>query len=717
MVRRSYGRGSNADDATLREQLIQLLGGGASGNGGARGGGRGGGGGGKGGGGGRGGGGNAASDRPQQSRPGDWECLQCRFINFGFRRTCLRCRPAAAGQPQRALSAAHTGALRPQSMARPIQRPATAAEARSAAARAGQPSFHVPRPAAAASATPTGGEPPLATQAQTDNDGTRTPACGGASGQPGSGAAAARGAAVQWAPSLQQGPAHTPSAHLECSEAVTNRNKRGRWADEVPPCDRMQDDADEEDSTYADDDAAHDDLLEDEGDACSDPPPSAETLRARWATECRIVKALEKVEWEIGQGQSAALYAAQRARDRAEHEWRSAVSPKPVATRMGAAQRKVNKAQRAVDRANAALQEFEDEAAQRRTELREAVRQAEDRRDQRQQELNELHKEAGAIAAAGAASGQAAAEGASASDKLLDEMVREVQAIVETMDEGSDARGRVNLLLARVATETEHARSTRCQRFEIGTDGEECADARSGSQADTRRGRDGRRTQGAASARREAVWNETAGGRWCRHKQEASDAAADDSKAEDATTAAASASSAAGATGAAAAATGTPQQAPSSAEGTAATQSRTARGAATHSGKGGRPAPNDHGDGQPPNKSHRGHDINGEVSVAVEGVCDDAARALKLMGEQEAAIRAAQAANATFGDDVSMQIAGQLYAHKVQLAVERAKAAGVQPEVGGVQLIQLPPDAFNKWIQEVLTPAEVARGEAEEKEL
>ncbi len=101
-------------------------------------------------------------------------------------------------------------------------------------------------------------------------------------------------------------------------------------------------------------------------------------------------------------------------------------------------------------------------------------------------------------------------------------------------------------------------------------------------------------------------------------------------------------------------------------------------------------------------------------TVSVEGSGDDAARAAKLMHEQETAIRAAQSAHAKFGDDVSMQIAGQLYAHKVELVRGRAVAAGVEPSTGGRQLLQLTPEELNAWVAQVLAPAEAEKEEAKQ---
>ncbi len=471
----------------------------------------------------------------------------------------------------------------------------------------------------------------------------------------------------------------------------------------------MHDTDEEADSQFGDDDAAGDEELEEEGDAWHNPP-SVEDLRSRWMAECRVVKALEKVEWSIGQGQSLALQAAQAARDRAERTWREALAPKPVAIRMGTAQRKLNRAQRAVDNATAAIQAFEDEVAQRREELSEALQSAEDRRDERRRELDELHKEAGDIAAAGTSRDQndrAAKPGAS---RLLDEVVREVQAIVEALDEGSAARGRANLLLAKVATMPEDWQTEDCQRYSIGTD----MDDEEGFQTVHRKGRGAQKHKGADADARGATWNETATGRWSRQR---SDADAKAAAAGNAASAEAATSTARGSTsGAPAPATPVESVKPSPQPLAAAAAQATGRSAGgAQSGKGGRPAPSDQHDEQRPPKSHRGHDD--EQAASVESACDDAARALKLRGEQETAIQAAQAANAKFGDETSMQIAGQLYAHKVQLAQDRAAAVGVEPTCNGVPLIQLPPEAFNDWIQRVLAPAERAKKEADEKEL
>jgi hypothetical protein len=103
-----------------------------------------------------------------------------------------------------------------------------------------------------------------------------------------------------------------------------------------------------------------------------------------------------------------------------------------------------------------------------------------------------------------------------------------------------------------------------------------------------------------------------------------------------------------------------------------------------------------------------------EASVELAG--DDAARAEKLQKEQAIAMWAARNAQSIFGDESSRAIAGQLYAHKVQVVVQRAREIGVDPRAeDGRELVELAPEDFTKWVHEVLGPAE--RGTDEAKDL
>ncbi len=256
------------------------------------------------------------------------------------------------------------------------------------------------------------------------------------------------------------------------------------------------------------------------------------------------------------------------------------------------------------------------------------------------------------------------------------------------------------MLLAKVATADSACEH---QHFSISTDAEDDQGGDGGQfQVVTRRGRGAQKTQGAQATGKGATWTASVQGRWCKHKGAADaaepscmDAAADGARegkggARDASSSAR---------------TNNNDQA-------ANPTIPATGGPAENRGKRGAREGDD--ESQPPcGKSHRGDDDVQMVSV--EGGGDDAARAAKLRQEQEAAIEAARQAGATFGDEASAHIAGQLYAHKVQLVVERAKAAGVEPTSEGKSLIELAPHEFNAWVQHTLAPAD--RAAAENKEL
>ncbi len=77
-------------------------------------------------------------------------------------------------------------------------------------------------------------------------------------------------------------------------------------------------------------------------------------------------------------------------------------------------------------------------------------------------------------------------------------------------------------------------------------------------------------------------------------------------------------------------------------------------------------------------------------------------------------MQAARGANAVFGDETSVQIAAQLYAHKVELLRGRAQTVGVGSIYEGKQLIELSPEELNVWVRDVLAPAESEAKEAQE---
>ncbi len=467
--------------------------------------------------------------------------------------------------------------------------------------------------------------------------------------------------------------------------------RRGRWADEDPPCDRFRD---EDGSEYADfdvaaEDEAMDDAEEYDEDDAWNRRPTAEDLKSSWLQECRAVKALERVE-RGDRETSSALTAARHARDEAERRWRQMLAPKPVAVRMGYAQKKYERAQRAVEKAYQELQEFDDEAQRRWAELQDAIKRAEDRRDARQAALDELHQEAGNLAA------QRKEGGPADGHRVRDLVAKELQAFVESLDEGSDARSRANLLLAKVASAVDREEY---QQYSICTDGEDaCDDDGDAFQTVTRRARTSNRPQPGQDSRRPCVWNTNAQGRWNKSST-TSIANGFSALAEQAAQNMGNEAECVDRAGVNGYTKPTPhEQAVAPSVGTeVASGGRGRKNAREHTVD----AP------QPPSgKSHRGEDE--AVVVSVEAAGDDRARAAKLKEEQDAAIAAAREAGASFGDEASVQIAGQLYAHKVQLIVDRAKAAGVEPSCEGRPLIGLAPQELNKWVQAMLDPAEAA---------
>ncbi len=485
--------------------------------------------------------------------------------------------------------------------------------------------------------------------------------------------------------------------------------RRPRWADSCPPSDHDADMDDESD--YADRDAEWEQEEDDgeDGEECSwDYPPSPESLKSRWQTECRAVKALERAE-RPGEGPSSALQAARAARDRAEEAWRKALAPKPVSIRLGYAQRKLDKAQRAVERAERDMHQFEEEARWRRQELQEAIDAATQRKAGRQKELDDLHREAGEVAEANKLRGHDEGATSAGGQKFRDDVADGLKALIEVIDEGSEARGMANLLLAKLATapgETQH------QSYNISTDGEDGEDE-TPFQTVTRRGRGAGSSKPRQAEHKGTTWAPGANGRWSKksdaeHAGKGPGSPADEGKAK----AAGVAGNRDGGARSAAAEScdATPTSMDTSGGGIAAPAGPRAgsMGRSTRGREDDQP--------QPPAKSHRGDDDQQLASVEAEG--DDAARALRLKEEQDAAIAAAKAANASFGDEVSMQIAGQLYARKVDLVRQRAMAIGVEPAVDGSPLISLAPDRLNAWVKDVLAPAEAAhRQKEEDKEL
>ncbi len=703
------GRGGGArDGAALLGQIRQLvLGGGLGGEaggggrggsagGGAKGDGRGGaqrggqGGVGPNGGGGGGRGGRGAPEPGRRSRrEGDWDCAECAFgPNFASRANCYKCGAARGdGGRGRSLNA------RQDSRRGPIgaggNAPMLSAfAARGAAVRAGEPTFRRPGSSLAA---PAAAHPerlvPRPRQAPR-SDGT--PATAG-------------NAATE----AQGGPGE--------GQRAAGEPPRARWADQTPPCDLAN--GDDDDSMYADDDAAWEDLEADEcqDDAEADAEPEPEHLRRLWEQEGRAVRLLEQ------QGlpdTSPVLIAARQARDQSEDNWRKARKPQPLAVRMGWMQKKVDRAAKALERARLDYEAFEEDVAQRREQLQSRIKVAEEWFWHRDGQMEELHAEAGGLVAGGGPGGTAEHDSRrNEAEQLRSIFAKEMQAFAESLEEGTDARSKANLLLAKLETAQPAGGP---EQYHIGG-------TQDGLQDDAEwsvyKGK-------AKGTRRHSKWNVDAGGRWNRAQGikgaavgPSAGCAAQGGEHVCGTTPAATVQPAAPKAGANAnngakggAERGKGGEAGTSSQSPTAVSGEVPQGEVGHAtGKGrnaGSVRPRDD-EGGPCPKSHRGSGGDGGEPGQVGE--DDAQRAERLRQEQAIAMAAALEANAVFGDEKSRQIAGQLYAHQVDMAKRRAEKVGVPVVIGGKQLIELSPEDFGDWVRSALEPAEAGARVSQEK--
>ncbi len=662
-----------------------------------------------------------------ERREGDWQCGSCSFSpNFAWKARCFRCGTPKSRDPRAASDrVAATRSSGTMGGKGPVgaggSRPLLSTFAtRAAAAAAGMPSYRPMGSSVAARAAARASGDPVAAGDLARHQGPRQmqqPSCPQQQWHQHIGGAQSP---AQVAPSDGKGGGSQGITSAPPSTATGGKG-RPRWADEELPCDRVDED-DEDAYMDADVDEADAALDEDEGDEEGYEDITPEQLRQSWLAECRAVKSLESQGRHAG---SAALAAARQARDEAEASWRSAIGPAPVSVRMGRAQQRLDKAAKALERCRLDLEEFEDEADKQRAALRQRIDDAEERYRARAVQLDELHAEAGELATGSTTSHSMRR----AESEVCNMVAADLQALVETLPEDSDARGSVNLILAKMSCA---ASSAGPQRYNIG-------DAMAGERDGTKAG--AQCTGGKADE--DVHWSEDASGRWCRRAtaaaREKSFNVDDDGwqrprrpirlaggkgQGHGSSTpgAASSGWNAAVSGGGARTAdagdgnddggkTAAGSRGDSGTEGgpnaTAATATATDAGANRKEGEqiGQRRKREGDDDADTYNKSHRGEDIVRETSVELGG--DDAARAEKLQKEQAIAIWAARNAQSIFGDDASRAIAGQLYAHKVQLVRQRAQDVGVDPKAeDGRDLLELEPEEFTRWTQAVLEPAE-----------
>ncbi len=380
--------------------------------------------------------GRAASARGSvQHREGDWKCRGCDFQpNFGFRHRCWRCGAPRAG-PQ---SAGGGGGGKPGSgSSGPLgadgKRPLLGGGARRLGAALSEdkaPSFRVPGASAAAKAEAGRAAAAATSEVRKAGVGVQSPGARGAAG-------------------ASSSKVRVDGCDADGFRLVQRRGARGK-----PSADEHVDDAKDSDADDADmgseaapgSDADADDDQQDDDGAESEPEPTE--LRRRWQQEIGIVKRLSRQGLKPDH---PAMVAACDARDGAEQRWRGAKPPAPLATRLGWAQKKVDRAVCIQAETRQALVDLDREYNEKRSALQARMDEDTERVRMRRQQLQAVQDEAGGRGAQGrrAGGGEAVRR---ACDTLRRDVAPALVALAEQLGSGSEASATVNGLLASLTT-------------------------------------------------------------------------------------------------------------------------------------------------------------------------------------------------------------------------------------------------------------------------
>ncbi len=476
-----------------------------------------------------------------------------------------------------------------------------------------------------------------------------------------------------WAQAVAEGP--------ERREQRTDAAMQGpaaapRWADD-----------DSEDGGYADDDAHADDGgdCDDGGADAADP----RQLRDKYEAYARAVRDLERKS--RGNHADPALLTLRAARDSAEREWRDAKSPAPLATRLGRAEARLEKAGNALERARLAVEEFDKWAEARREELVHQVGEAESWYRWRESQLDDLHEEAGGKAQGrkGGAPGPSGCV-AAVSGRIMHELLPEIRGIIEFAQGNPEIIDRLSNLAAGLegaGQELGEDQRGATERYDIGDD--DCDrlvdDEDDGMGASPRQDmdRDGQEPRGKGAT----GWRPEGLGRWTRTRST-----------EDSGQKPPPPPTPADATGKGAATRGKrgaeEQPAPE----------RNATGTGSSTSQEGNPATAGNDDDGAEDRAAKHRRSTTEAEAREE---EDKRRALELHQQQLHAMAAQQASfdagEGGFGSDTALSIAAQRFVGEVHKALEKAREAGVEPKAGDKDLVELTPMELKKWVRENLS--------------
>ncbi len=429
------------------------------------------------------------------------------------------------------------------------------------------------------------------------------------------------------------------------------QGNRPRWADV---------DEASEDEAYADEDLEAEDQRQDGGGDEEGDSMEPGRLRARYESLARAVRDMEKRS-PGGKGDDPAIVTLKEARDAAEGAWRQAKNPAPLATRMGRAQAKLDRAGAALTKARIAVDEFDVWVDNHRKEL---IRQKDDADAWyrwRQQQLEDLHREAsGKIKCGGDGGGEDTTGSAVVSGRLIGDLLPKVHALMEYVQGNPEIEERLAGIaegLQCAGRDLEATRKGTPEHYDIGN-----GDAwnQGGNQEGSGHGwgSDGDECMGTTSYDCEgekggkAVWRPEGEGRWSRAK------------------------------------VGQGMRAG------AATETRDAEGPRDDGGKPGAEA----------TQCAKGAGRQRTEAELREEA--DKRRAEELLQQQRQAIAAQQASHDAgaggFGSETAQTVAAQQFIVEVCRTVERALRKGVEPRAEGKELVELTPMELRQWAAEKL---------------
>ncbi len=376
--------------------------------------------------------------RTDQHREGDWKCRHCGFQpNFSFRSRCWKCggargdsqHPGGSAPGGRAAGPVGAGGSRPLLGGGTSRGGSVAREDR-------PPSYRVPGASLAAKAAVARAASPSAPTAAQHGARRKGP------GAPGRG-----GEASQEEKQLSDDDGDDGFRRVQRRRG---RNGGGAKGDQGQADAQRAGDVDMDmdlDDSVEPADGGDGDLDEADDDVPEEAPGPTE-LRQLWQQEVGVVKRLAR------QGLSAdhpAMVAAIAARDGAEAKWREAKAPAPLATRLGWAQKKLDRAITIQAGTRQEMQDLERQFNENMADLQ--ARMAEDsaRVRTRRQQLETIQAEAGGGAPTQRIPGADGEAVRKACDTLRQEVAPALAALAEQLGTGTDAWATVNGLLARLS--------------------------------------------------------------------------------------------------------------------------------------------------------------------------------------------------------------------------------------------------------------------------